>query len=260
MSVDSDILSDTLFDSADTKFQVKNIEKAFLAIAGFPEIQSSFPTIKTAAKDYLQKIQKAYDEAAELAFLNLYCEIHRAGSLYSSSERQKLDDKHGYFNHPGGLSPVFKAKQHITKNSVVADLGAGNGLQGLLFQYLYPHKKTLQIELSKEMIDIGKIYQNALEISEDKIVWINDDILNVSLNEIDFLYLYRPSKPIKNGISLYKNLEQKLNSRKKSLIIYSIADCLKDYLGSQYQEFYNDGHLTCFQYLYDNLGDEPNNN
>ena len=93
------------------------------------------------------------------------------------------------------------------------------------------------------------MFQAALEIPEEKIQWINDDILNIDLANIDFLYLYRPSKPIKSGITLYENLKIKLNNRSKPLTIFSIADCLKDYLNSDYKEFYNDGHLTCFNFV-----------
>jgi hypothetical protein len=237
---------DTLFDDPATRSNLTKIERAFLKIASDDAILAEFPHIDFVARDFTHYAQICYDDTAEFSFLNLYCEIHRAGSGYSSLERKKLDHKQGYFNHPGGISPLLKAQSHIGEDSVVADLGAGNGLQGLLFQTLYPHRKTVQIELSAEMIRIGKMFQKALEIPEEKVDWINDDILNVSLDQIDFLYLYRPSKPMQNGLALYENLRQKLNNRDKSLTIFSIADCLKGYLSSDYKEFYNDGHLTCF--------------
>ncbi len=96
------------------------------------------------------------------------------------------------------------------------------------------------------MIEVGKIYQQLLEIPEDRIIWINDDIINTTLDEVDFLYLYRPSKPIGDGIKLYETLVKKLETRTNSLVIFSIADCLKDFLDSSYEIFYDDGHLTCF--------------
>ncbi|MBU2512814.1 class I SAM-dependent methyltransferase [bacterium] len=237
---------DTIFDDHNTLTQLKKIEGAFLALASDNSIIDDFPTIATAAKDYVSKSSQGYNDDTEIAFLNLYCEIHRSGSVYSSNEREQLDKKNGYFNHPGGISPLLHAKPYIDENTVLADLGAGNGLQGLLFQYLYPHQQTLQVELSTEMIHIGKKFQKALKIPEDKVRWVNDNIMNFELDEIDFLYLYRPSKPIKDGIALYKNLQAKLSNRNRSLTIFSIADCLKDFLPVQYKEFYNDGHLTCF--------------
>ena len=238
---------DTLFDEPSAREGLYLIEQAFLAISSATNITEEFPEILPASKTFFNSIQHAYDEAAELSFLDLYCQIHRSGSAYSTSERETLDEKKGYFNHPGGISPLLMAKPYISEDAIVADLGAGNGLQGLLFQLLYPHQKTLQIELSAEMIRIGKMFQAALGIAEEKIEWVNDDIMNVAMDEIDFLYLYRPSKPIKEGLALYENLEKKLNNRAKPLTIFSIADCLKAYLSEDYEEFYNDGHLTCFR-------------
>ncbi len=239
---------DTIFDDPNTIDQLKKIEDAFLTIASDQNINRKFPEIATAANEYISKSNQGYNDNSEIAFLNLYCEIHRSGSVYSLNERELLDKKHGYFNHPGGISPLLRAKPFIDESTISADLGAGNGLQGLLFQYLYPHRQTLQVELSTEMILIGKQFQKALKIPEEKIRWINDDILNFDLGEIDFLYLYRPSKPVKDGLSLYQNLQIKLSNRKKPLTIFSIADCLKDFLNEEYKEFYNDGHLTCFSF------------
>lgn len=238
---------ETIFDDPSTKESLLKIEEAFLKIVSDKTVLREFPELEEPAADYEKHRQSGYNDETELSFLNLYCQIHRTGSVYSESERRQLDGKHGYFNHPGGISPLLKSRPYITNTSVVADLGAGNGLQGLLFQYLYPHKQTELIELSAEMIRIGKLFQQALQIPEQSINWVNDNILNVSLDHIDFLYLYRPSKPIKNGVKLYHNLQKKLNNREKSITIFSIADCLKDYLANSYKEFYNDGHLTCFR-------------
>ncbi len=240
---------ETIFDDPQTRESLDKIEEAFLKISSDPKILTEFPSLKNVAGEYSKLSDQGYNDATELAFLTLYCEIHRAGSGYTKSERETLDNKHGYFNHPGGLSPLLKAKPYLKEQHISADLGAGNGLQGLLFQYLYPHERTIQIELSGELIRIGKMFQAALEIPQEKIQWINDDILNIDLVDIDFLYLYRPSKPIESGIALYEDLKDKLNNRSKSLTIFSIADCLKDYLNSDYKEFYNDGHLTCFNFV-----------
>ncbi|MCP4753540.1 MAG: class I SAM-dependent methyltransferase [Proteobacteria bacterium] len=236
-----------IFNNDNNEAKIQKIQQAFFTLASDHRILAEFPEIeKFAEKLRTTSLENDSDET-ELAFLNLYCELHRTGGCYSQSERQLLDGKKGYFNHPGGISPLVKAESFIETDSVVADLGAGNGLQGLLFQYLYPHRTTLQIELSSEMIRIGQMYQEVLEIPEEKVVWINDDIMNISLDEIDFMYLYRPSKPIKNGIQLYDAISRKLRSRKRSLVIFSIADCLRDFLDSSFSLFYTDGHLTCFE-------------
>jgi hypothetical protein len=181
----------------------------------------------------------------EHALMNLYTKLHGAGSKYSSPERKLLDARNGYSCYAGGLSPIIKAEKFISSGSVVADLGAGNGLQGLLFQYLYPHRKTLQIELSSEMIRIGKILQQALGINNNCIEWINDDIIDVSLKDVDFVYIYRPSSPVSSGRKIYEAIANKLNDMNKPLVIFSIADCLAEFLNKNFSVFYTDGHLTC---------------
>ena len=138
------------------------------------------------------------------------------------------------------------AKKFIKPESIVADLGAGNGLQGLLLQRICPHRKTLQIELSSELIRLGKIFQESLGISSDRIEWIHDDIVNVSIDTADFIYIYRPAKPIDRGRELYQSIARKLSAGNKPLIIFSVADCLAAFLDKRFSVFYTDGHLTCF--------------
>ena len=235
------------FKETNTEAKTRRIKEAFYKLAEDVDLGRSYPEIVRCA-DELKKLESTSDEdSQEIAFLNLYCAIHGAGSQYSSNERLQLDEKKGYFNHPGGISPLMKAELSIQPESVAADLGAGNGLQGLLFQYLYPHRLTIQIELSAEMIRIGQQFQDILGIPSDKVEWINNDIIHIPLDAMDFLYLYRPSKPMENGVQLYQTISRKLQARKRALTIFSIADCLKDYLDSQFSVFYSDGHLTCFE-------------
>jgi hypothetical protein len=128
----------------------------------------------------------------------------------------------------------------------VADLGAGNGLQGLLLQCLCPHKKTIQIELSAEMIRIGQIFQQALGVSADRIEWIHDDIVNASIETADFIYLYLPAKPLGGGKEVYDAIAHKISTMKKRVVIFSVADCLSQFTDRQFSVSYMDGHLTCF--------------
>jgi hypothetical protein len=182
----------------------------------------------------------------ESDLLNLYTQLHGAGSVYSPYERKLLTERKGYSCYPGGLSPLIKAVQFVRPESIVADLGAGNGLQGLLLQCLRPHRKTIQIEISSEMIRIGQIFQKALGISDNRIEWIHDDIINVSIETADFIYIYLPAKPLEGGKEVYEAIANKLSMMNRPLVIFSVADCLAKFLNGQFSIFYTDGHLSCF--------------
>jgi len=235
------------FDTRPLQQKWLTLKRAMRILADDRKIRNHYPEIASAAIEMEASEGSSDEEQQELAFLNLYCQLHRAGSDYTRSERSRLDNKKGYFNHPGGISPLLKAEPFITPSTTSADLGAGNGLQGLLFQYLYPHRTTLLVELSAEMIRIGQYFQQLLGIADDRVIWIHDDIVNVSLSDIDFLYLYRPSKPIADGIELYRHLARCLRQHQRPLVIFSIADCLRDFLDADFEIFYSDGHLTCFR-------------
>ena len=101
--------------------------------------------------------------------------------------------------------------------------------------------------LEGKLLGFKKLFQQILGFDNNRIKWVHDDILNVSLNDIDFIYLYRPSKPVYDGHHLYEVISQKLANREKQVTIFSIADCLKEFLDSKYSMFYSDGHLTCFE-------------
>ncbi len=204
------------------------------------------PDIDQHVRNFMTAIGHEDSSAVEYALTNLYIQLHSAGSKYSPFELELLKSKHAYLCHPGGFSPLVMARPFIRPESIVADLGAGNGLQGLLLQRLYPHKRTLQIELSAEMIRIGRIFQQALGISDDRIEWINDDIANVSFETADFIYIYLPAKPIGGGYELYQSIARKLTAANKPLVIFSIADCLAGFLDKCFSIFYTDGHLTCY--------------
>ncbi len=182
----------------------------------------------------------------EQALVKLYARLHSIGATYTFSEQEILRNKKGYYCHASGFWPLIRADHFIKPESIVIDLGAGNGLQGLLLQCLYPHRKTLQIEISSELIRIGRIFHKAIGICNERIEWINDDIVNVSLEEADFIYIYRPSKPVRGGNNLYESIAQKLASINKPIVIFSIADCLEPLLKKHFSIFYTDGHLTCF--------------
>jgi len=202
-------------------------------------------------KDYMTKFLDAVDgddiDDLEETFLMLYSHLHMHEAVYSKEERERMDQTGGYWAHAGGLSPILKAGSWIGPDTVSLDLGAGNGLQGLFFQLLYPHKKTIQVEISSRMVEIGKRLQEWLSIPKDRVKWVIGDVCSQSLKGIDFIYLYRPVKPsTKDGLAFYESMADFLDKAPNKIVIFSIADCLKNLLSDKFNIFFTDGHLTCF--------------
>jgi len=238
-----------LDDSLHHAFQetpMATIAAALLTLAADKAVRSELPGIDMHVRNFMKAMVTADPLTQETFLVNLYARLHTAGSLYSPSERMLLSRRDGYSCHAGGISPLIKAEPFITPDSVVVDLGAGNGLQGLLLQYVSPHRKTLQVELSSEMIRTGRLFQEALGISADRVEWIHDDIVNVSIEAADIVYIYRPARTSLNGREFYRAIARKLASVPKPLMVFSIADCLGQFLDKRFSLFFTDGHLTCF--------------
>lgn len=177
----------------------------------------------------------------------IYCYLHGSDRAYSDEERREMDAVGGYWCHAGGLSPLLQAAPHIHRETRLVDYGAGNGLQGLLFQYLYPHFTTVQIELSRQMIEGGKRLQRLMGIPVDRVAWIHGSVMDIPPEDFDFIYLYRPLRPDgPQGRTFYESFAQVLDRVRHPVTIFSVADCLKDFLGERFAIFYDDGHLTCF--------------
>ncbi|MFZ6017129.1 MAG: hypothetical protein ACOYU0_05900 [Nitrospirota bacterium] len=226
--------------------QMATIAQAILELATDNTIQTELPDdIDQHVRSFMAALEEEDPLTLECALINLYIRLHSAGSRYSPSEKRFLKKRNSYLCHPGGLSPLILAGPFIKPESVVADLGAGNGLQGLLLQRLYPHRKTLQIELSAEMIRVGRILQQALWISDERVEWINGDIADITI-DADFIYIYRPARPLDGGEELYQSIACRLGAMHKPLVIFSVADCLGKFLDKGFSIFYSDGHLTCF--------------
>lgn len=242
-------LTKHLNNCLENKFSEKKmaaIAEALLELATDNAVRSELLELDPYVRSFMAAMEENDPSRVEDALVDLYIRLHNAGSKYSPSERKLLDTRSGYSCYPGGLSPLVKAEPFIRLESIVADLGAGNGLQGLLLQRLYPHQRTLQIEISAEMIRIGRIFQKALGISDDRVEWINDDIVNVSVEDVDFIYIYLPARPLDNGSELYQVITRKLANGHKPLVVFSVADCLAKFLDKRFSIFYTDGHLTCF--------------
>ena len=219
----------------------------FLILPKPPGGDSNFPRYGELQRELETVAFEGNGEEIEDAFLELYAHVHMNEAPYTSEERLRMDEAGGYWNHAGGLSPILKAGPWINTDAVSADFGAGNGLQGLLLQLLYPHARTDQIEISSRMKAIGEGLQEWLGISSDRINWINDDVLDVSATGYDFIYLYRPVRPEGAGRDFYTRFAREVESEETPPVIFSIADCLRDFLSERYEIVYGDGHLTCFK-------------
>jgi hypothetical protein len=237
---------DGLLENKYIEKQTSAITKSLLKLATNTTVQAELPNLDHYVINLRSALKDKELPSFESALLNLYTQLHGAGSGYSPYERDLLTKRKGYSCHPGGLSPLIKAVQFIRPDSIVADLGAGNGLQGLLLQRICPHRETIQIEISSEMIRVGRIFQQALGINADRVEWIHDDIVNVSIEAADFIYIYLPAKPLEGGKEVYEAIARKLSTMRRPLVIFSVADCLAKFLNRQFSIFYTDGHLTCF--------------
>jgi len=212
-----------------------------------PDPGSHFPRYATL-QEALRRAMAAGDaDVVEEAFLQLYAHLHMHESPYTKEERARLDETGGYWSHAGGIGPLLMAAPHIRADTISADYGAGNGLQGLLLQKLYPHRKTIQIEISSEAVAIGRRLQRWLGVREHSVEWIVGDVLDFPPRNVDFIYLYRPVRPVGEGIRFYEMLADTVSRSPTEVTIFSIADCLKDFLPPDFERFYHDGHLSCFR-------------
>lgn len=222
------------------------LEDALIELAFHPLVRKEVPGIERLADGCVQAREGEDAEAREFALIELYGRLHRAGATYTERENRVLEGCRGIGNQPGGIAPVLMAARIIGAQSVVADLGAGNGLQGLLLERLRPHAGTLQIELSSEMTRTGRIFQEAMGIARDKVRWINRDMADVPLDGVDFVYIHRPAKPLGSGNLLYRKIADKLSAAQGPVTVLSIADCLGRFLGGEFSVHYENDLLTCF--------------
>jgi SAM-dependent methyltransferase len=225
--------------------QAFTLERALLALAADGAVRSELPDIGWYADVYLSAREAGDTLEHECALIDLYTRLHGAGSRYSRVEQEILEKRQGITCHPGGMLPLIMAETLLGPDSVVADLGAGNGLQGLLLQRMRPHRKTMQIELSAEMIRVGRMFQNALGIGEDRVEWVHGDIANAPLDAVDLVYLYRPAKPHEGGNELYREIARRLNAIEKTMVVISVADCISKYLSKNFSVLYSNEHLAC---------------
>jgi len=83
--------------------------------------------------------------------------------------------------------------------------------------------------------------------AEERVVWRVADVRDVPPRDMDFIYVYRPLHPVGPGDEFYRRFAATLEAGQRPCVVFSIADCLRDYLSSRFDAFYSDGHLTCFR-------------
>jgi hypothetical protein len=232
--------------TAQENSRLVRLMQVFFELAPPPDPLGLFPNYAELKLNFEQAAEGSDGETLEDAFLTLYCHLHGHEAPYTREERRRVDKTGGYWCHAGGVSPIIKAEPFINTETVSADFGAGNGLQGLLLQKLYPHKKTIQIEISAKMVEAGKHLQTWLAIPKDRVEWIVSDVCDVSPANIDFIYIYRPLRPEGEGRKFYERFAEVLGGQNRRVVIFSIADCLRQFLSPKFEVFYTDGHLTCF--------------
>lgn len=226
---------------------VYKIEQALTKIAKSEIVKVKVPDSLNCLDDLKKGIKEEDIKMRESALIELYIALHQGGRGYSDKEEELLKEKRGLKGLPGGILPVIIASHLIEEDYVFVDLGAGNGLQGLLLQYIFPHRLTRQIELAKAHLDTGSIYENQLGFDEKKILYENIDILSGDFSNVDFIYMYRPVRPIDSGLEFYKNLYNKLKQIKKPHFILSVADCFEPFLGQEYKKIYENEFLKVFK-------------
>jgi hypothetical protein len=227
--------------------RMARLMQIFLKLPNPPDTERLFPRFAELRQRLASVIPTGSGDEIEEGFLELYSHLHMNNAPYTSDERRRMDAIGGYWNHAGGLSPILKAEPWIKADTISADFGAGNGLQGLLLQVLYPHAKTFQIEISSRMKDIGDGLREWLGVPPERVDWIIDDIFEVTAAGYDFIYLYRPVRPEGRGRDFYTRFAREVEAEEDPPIIFSIADCLREFLSGRYEMFYSDGHLTCFR-------------
>ena len=218
----------------------------FDALALRPEVDDVVPSFLKFHRE-LQAAQETGDEdRIETALARLYCVVHGSGGAYAEAERAAFDKLGGYWCHAGGLEPLHVAAPYFTPETRFVDYGAGNGLQGLLFQYLYPHRLTTLVELGGPMIEQGRRLQALLGIPSERVEWVHANIMDLPPRRFDVIYLYRPVRPEGEGRAFYEMFAREVARVARPVTIVSVADCLRDFLPPAFRVLHGDGQITCF--------------
>jgi hypothetical protein len=218
----------------------------FDALAARPGIDDLVPSFLKFHQELRAARETGDEDRIETALARLYCVVHGSGGAYAEAERTAFDKLGGYWCHAGGLEPLHVAAPFFTPETRFVDYGAGNGLQGLLFQHLYPHRLTTLVELGGPMIDQGRRLQAALGIPAERVDWVHANIMDVVPNRFDVIYLYRPVRPEGEGRAFYAMFASEAAKVDHPVTIVSVADCLRDFLPPAFRVIHGDGQITCF--------------
>ncbi len=223
------------------------VEEALIRIALHPAVKQYVASAAVMAERLMEFREEGDPWVRENELIALYNRLHAAGAVYKNHEEDALNAWNGLGCIPGGLLPLFIIRHLIGPASVVADLGAGNGLQGLLIQALCPHRQTFLVEISESLIETGRLYQQALGFAPDRILWENGDIADTDLREVDLVYLYRPIRPQGEGNVLYKAIAEKLAENNRSVTVVSMADCLGRFLSERFKNIYSNEFVEIYK-------------
>jgi hypothetical protein len=222
------------------------VGELFDSLALRPGIDAVVPSFTKFHRELLAARSGGDEDAAETALARLYCVVHGSGGAYAGGERAAFDALGGYWCHAGGLEPLHIVAPWIGPDTRLADYGAGNGLQGLLMQHLYPHRSTTLVELGGPMIEQGRRLQALLGIPDERVRWVHANILEVPPREFDLVYLYRPVRPEGPGRAFYEMFAREVSAVGHPVTIVSVADCLKDFLPASFRVVRDDGQVVVF--------------
>jgi len=215
-------------------------------LAARPGIDDIVPSFGKFHRELCAARETGDEDRIETALARLYCVIHGSGGAYAEEERAEFDRLGGYWCHAGGLEPLHVAAPFFSAETRFADYGAGNGFQGLLFQYLYPHRLTTLVELGGPMIEQGRRLQALLGIPEGRVEWVHANIMDAPPLRFDLIYLYRPVRPEGEGRAFYEMFAREVAGVARPVTIVSVADCLRDFLPPAFRVSHSDGQITCF--------------
>jgi hypothetical protein len=212
-----------------------------------PPPDDLFPHAAALQSDTIAAAVSGEPDAFDDALNHLYAHLAIRPEGYTTAERARVAAAGGYWAHAGGLNAPLMASRWTQAHTVVLDLGAGTGLQGLLLQLLAPHHMTLQVEISRHLIAVGRRLQRWLEIPDERVAWAVADVTDVRLAGVNLLYLYRPVRPDHPaGARFYRRIAAQVSGGAVATVV-SVADPLAPLLVPEFETVYDDGQLTCLR-------------